>query len=47
MKPPFWMKLDGPHEDPMGEWYFVARVRWFAWPVFFLIGLKEYLRGSR
>jgi hypothetical protein len=44
MKPPFWMKLDGPYEDATtGEVYLVARVRWYGWPVFFLIVLKEWV----
>lgn len=48
MKPPFWLRLDGPYkDDKTGKVYLLARVRWFAWPVFFLIGLKEHIRGSR
>lgn len=44
MNAPFWLRLDGPYmNDKTGKVYLVARVRWFACPVFFLIGLKEWV----
>lgn len=45
MKLPFWMKLDGPYQDPTGEWYYTVRVPWYGWPFLIAISLWDMLKG--
>lgn len=46
-KPPFWLKLDGPFEDPMGEWYYTARVPWWGLPFLLFDEFRSRIRESR
>lgn len=47
MKPPFWLKLDGPYEGPDGEWVFTVRIPWWGWPFAYLDEIRSRIRGSR